>query len=154
MPSLYEIDKYITSCIDEETGEIINAKELSELAVERDKKIENVALWIKNLTAEAAMYKAEEETFKKRCQSALNLAESLKKWLSDALSGCNFSTSKVDVRFRKSESVECDETMIPKEYLAEKIEYKPNKRLIKFYLKSGRKIPGCSIVERKNIQIK
>lgn len=154
MPSLYEIDQHIASCIDEETGEIINAKKLSELATERDKKIENVALWIKNLTAEAAMYKAEEESFKKRRQSALNLAESLKKWLSDALNGRKFSTSKVAVTFKKSEFAECDETMIPEEYLAEKIEYKPNKRLIRFDLKSGQKIPGCSIVERKNIQIK
>lgn len=51
--TLYEIDQAILACIDEESGEIIDADALAELSMERDKKVEGVALWIKNLRADA-----------------------------------------------------------------------------------------------------
>ena len=46
---LYEIDEQILNCIDAETGEIIDADMLNALQMERDAKIEGVALWIKDL---------------------------------------------------------------------------------------------------------
>ena len=49
---LYEIDEQILNCIDAETGEIIDADMLNALQMERDAKIEGVALWIKDLKAE------------------------------------------------------------------------------------------------------
>ena len=54
--------------IDEETGEILNAAELDALEMQRDEKIENIALWIKNLKAEAeaVKMKAEAEAEAKR----------------------------------------------------------------------------------------
>ena len=41
---LYEIDQTIMDCIDMESGEIINEELLNNLQMERDAKIENVAL--------------------------------------------------------------------------------------------------------------
>ena len=60
---LYEIDEQILGCIDAETGEIIDADMLNALQIERDAKIENVALWIKDLKAEAEAYKAEKQAY-------------------------------------------------------------------------------------------
>ena len=53
MASLYEIEEQILNCVDLETGEIIDEEALANLSMERDTKVENIALWIKNLLAEA-----------------------------------------------------------------------------------------------------
>ena len=59
MASIYEIDQQIMQCIDFETGEIVDAEKLNALQIEKDKKIEGIACWIKNLNAEAQNIKAE-----------------------------------------------------------------------------------------------
>ena len=62
MANLYELTAQLENFeleVDEETGEITNLDELDALQLERDEKIENIALWVKNLTADAAAIKAE-----------------------------------------------------------------------------------------------
>ena len=49
---LYEIDNAIYECVNED-GEVIDPEKLEELQMERDKKIEGIACWIKELAAEA-----------------------------------------------------------------------------------------------------
>lgn len=154
MPSLYEIDQEIMSCIDLETGEIVDLDKLSELQMQREEKLESVALWIKNLKADAAAYKAEKDAFAERENAAKDKAEKLSEWLTEALKGEKMSTSKVAISFRKSESVEVDEESVPRKWLTKKITFAPDKIRIKKAIKSGLKIKGCSIVERQNIQIK
>ena len=61
MATLYEIDTAIYSCIDPESGEVIDTAQLDSLLMERSKKLEAVALWIKNLDSDAAAIKAERE---------------------------------------------------------------------------------------------
>ena len=51
--TLYEIDKDIQVLINED-GEIEDIERFDALAMERNKKIENVGCWVKNLDAEAA----------------------------------------------------------------------------------------------------
>lgn len=70
MASLYEINAAILDCVDLETGEIIDIERLQELQMEREQKIENVALWYKNLLSDATQYAAEEAAFKKKKQQA------------------------------------------------------------------------------------
>lgn len=155
MASLYEINQAILDCIDMETGELIDPERLEQLTMEKDQKIENVACWIKNLTAEAAAYKAEKAAFAEREVQALKKADTLKKWLSDALAGQKFSTAKCAVSFRKSEAVIVDDVnLIPAEMLRIKTTYEPDKTAIKNAIKSGREINGCMLVENTNIQIK
>ena len=55
--TIYEIDQSIMECVDLETGEIIDIDKLNELELEREKKLENVACWIKDLKAEAEALK-------------------------------------------------------------------------------------------------
>jgi len=72
MATLYEIDNAVLTAINNiydktnpETGEIIDAsviedlKALDELQIERDKKIENISLYIKNLESDAEAIKGE-----------------------------------------------------------------------------------------------
>lgn len=155
MATLYEIDQSILDCIDPETGEIIDAEKLNSLMIERDVKIESVALWVKNLLSDAEAYRAEKEAFAEREKAAKTKAESLKTWLTNALNGQNFSTNQVSIGFRKSESVLIeDESKIPFEFIREKVETAPDKTLIKKVLKNGEEVPGCRISTNTNIQIK
>lgn len=159
---LYEIDKGILECFDLETGEILDEKKLEELQLERDKKIENVGLFVKNLEAEKAAVKAEKDAFAKREKSLDNKIKSLKNWLKYALGGddyidikpTNFVTSKIIIGFRKSESVEVDENVLPKKWFRRKVEYTPDKTLIKEALNKGQKIKGAFIKKNINVNIK
>lgn len=155
MASLYEIDQGILDCIDEETGEILNFEKLSELQMERERKLEGVALWIKNLKADAAAYKAEKDAFADKEKAAKTKLEKLSEWLSNALDGQKMNTVRVAVSFRKSESVKItDIDAIPDKYLVETITESPDKIMIKDDLKHGVEIPGCELELKNNIQIK
>lgn len=70
MATLYEIDAAISGCIDAESGEIIDTERLDNLLIERSKKLEGVALWIKNLESDAAAIKAEKNTLDRRMKAA------------------------------------------------------------------------------------
>ena len=154
MASLYEIDFEIMNCIDFETGELVDVEKLTELQMEREHKIESVALWVKNLRAEAAAYKAEKDAFAKREKRAKNKVESLEKWLTNALNGEKLTTNRVAVSFRKSKRVEVlDDSKIPENYMTETVTIAPDKKGIREAIEYGLKVPGCELVERNNIQI-
>lgn len=152
--TLYELNAGILECVDHETGEIINEKMLEALVMERDQKIENVALWIKNLSAEAEALKAEKLAFEKRQKVAENKVESLKRYLTNALQGEKFSTTKVAISFRSSESVNItDLSLIPEDYLRYK-DPEPDKTTIKKMLKDGYEIKGAELVKNQSVQIR
>ena len=152
--TLYEIDKEILNCVDSETGEVICFDKLDSLVAERDKKIENVALWIKNLESDAEQMKAERDSLDRRMKSTLSKAEWLKKWLSQALDCKPFERPRVKVTFRKSVATEVNADILPKKWSVRKITYTPDKSAIKSALLAGQKIKGASLVEHQNIQIK
>lgn len=155
MANLYEIDQGILECLDMETGEIIDPERLESLQMERDQKIEGVALWVKNLLSDAEAIKAEREVLADREAKCRKKADSLKVWLEKALEGQKFNTAKCAVSFRKSETVEVsDIALIPAELLRVKTTVEANKAAIKALLKEGRDVVGCCLVENQNIQIK
>ena len=152
--NLYEIDSEILGCVDITTGEIFDEDKFESLVMEREKKVENICLWIKNLKAEIEALKAEKDAFAKRQKTAENKMESLKRYITGYLDGASFESAKVKVSFRKSESIEIEEgTIIPDEYLRFK-EPEVNKTDLKNALKSGIHIQGVQLVENQNIQIK
>lgn len=154
MASLYDIKQELIDCTDTETGEIINVERFNELQIEASEKIENVALWHKNLLAEAEMFKAEKEVFAKREKVAKNKAESLKKYLIDALAGKEFNSTRVKISYRKSTMVEYDgKAEIPDEYLVQ-AEPAIDKKAVAQALKDGEELAGFTLKENKNIQIK
>lgn len=162
MATLYEIDSAILECIDLETGEILDTEKLEALQIEREEKIEKVALWYKNLLSDAEQYKKEKEVFTEREKAAKNKAESLKKWLSEALGGEKMSTSKVAISFRKSEAVEIKDeaafiAIAARSGRDDLLTYKEptvNKTAIKAAIKDGETFQGASLVTKQNIQIK
>ena len=163
--TLYEIDSALEAALekafDPETGELIDEaafEQTEALQLARDAKIENVALWIKNLNSDAEALKAEKEAFAAREKAAKNKAESLKKWLGYALHGEKFKTDRTAISWRKSVALEVNEDAIDMQRLGpEFIKLPPpelNKTAIKDAIKEGAIIPGCQLVERQNIQIK
>ena len=153
--TLYQINEAILNLVDMETGEIADAEAFDALTMQKEEKLENVALWIKNLMADAAAFKAEKEIFAEREKAALKKAESLKNYLTYALDGQKFSTTKCAVSFRKSERVEItDESLIPATYFIAKHTLEPDKKFIKEVLKKGVEIEGAVLTENLNISIK
>ena len=151
---LYEIDEAIMACIDAETGEIIDADKLDKLTMERDAKIENVALWIKDLKAEAEALKAEKMAFAERQKVAENKIESLKKWLAYALDGQDYKSVRASVSFRTSESVEIDDIYaVDENYLRYK-EPEADKTAIKNAIKAGQEVAGATLVKNTSVIIK
>lgn len=152
--TLYEIDQQLLDCIDLETGEIIDAEKLTELTMERDEKIEKVALWIKELKAEAEALKAEKQSFADRQRTAENKIESLKKWLADALNGEKFKTTKVAVSFRKTKSVDVPDIFALDENYVKYAEPTADKAAIKKAIEAGETVKGAQLVENVSVSIK
>jgi outer membrane murein-binding lipoprotein Lpp len=152
--TLYEIDQKLLDCIDLETGEILNEERLNELQMERNEKLEKVALWIKELNAEADALKAEKQAFADRQKAAENKAGSLKKWLADALAGEKFKTTKVMVSFRKTKSVEVADIFALDENYVKYSEPTADKAAIKKAIEAGEIVKGAQLVEGTSISIK
>lgn len=152
--TLYEIDAAILDCIDTETGEVVDADKLTALQMERDEKVEAVALWIKDLTAEAAALKAEKQAFAERQAAAEKKAESLKRWLADALAGEKFKTTKVAVSFRKTQSVEVPDIWALNENYLKYSEPTADKAAIKAAIKAGETVEGAKLVEGISMTVK
>ena len=158
--TIYEIDNEIMNCIDMETGEVIDTEKLNELQMERDAKIENVALWIKELKAEAEAIKNEKQALAERQRVAENKAESLKNWLAYALNGEKFKTAKCSISYRNSESVEVteeglDALMRDHEDLLTYKTPEPNKKAIKDAIKNdGLTVAGVQLLQKTSTIIK
>lgn len=138
--------------IDEETGEILNAAELDTLEMQRDEKIENIALWIKNLKAEAEAVKKQKDVFYQREKALTNKAERLKEWLASNLSGEKWKSDRVVLSWRKSESVSVDDDFSDDRFIT--YEPKISKTAIKEALKNGEEVSGARLVENNSLQIK
>lgn len=151
--NIYDIKREIEACVDKETGEIIDAAKLDALQMERDEKIENVVLWIKNLTAEAKAIKEERVALAKRQLAAENKALSLKAYLADALGGKKFQTAKCAVSFRTSQHIEIAEgASIPDEFLKQTVTV--DKAGLTKAIKEGGIIEGVALVEGQSILIR
>lgn len=157
MAKLYELNAMIEAFefeIDEETGEITNIGDLDALQIERDEKMENIALWIKNLKADAKAYADEEKSFYAKKKAAENKVESLKNYLQYCLNGEKFKTDRVTVSYRNSKSADIvNESLIPEEYKVPQ-EPKISKADILKDLKEGKDVPGANLKEKQSIQIK
>ena len=155
MSSLYDIRQELLDCAETETGEITDIARFDDLQIEYEEKIENIALWIKTLNADAEAYKNEKNAFAEREKKARSKAESLKQYLTDTLNGRRFTTLSVDINWRKSTSVEVDETKLPANWLREvPASYVVDKVEIAKALKAGEAIEGATLVTKHNIQVK
>lgn len=154
MASLYDIDNAILALIDPDTGEITDFEAFEQLQLDREQKLENAALLIKNCEADIAAYKAEQAEFDKKIERTKRTLESVKRFLSQALNGEKFKTSKVSCSWRNTPSVEIEDvTLIPAEFLRTKAP-EPNKEAIKKALKAGFKVCGAKLVTKQSMSVK
>lgn len=162
--TLYEIEDAILQCVDQETGEIIDPEALDALQMEREKKIENVALWIKDLRADAEAIGNEVKALTARKKAAENKAEQLKAWLLDALGGEIFKTSKVRVSYTHNTRLNViDEQSVvdfiqshyqdPEEFL-KYTQPEIRKDAVKAEIKMGVQIPGACVEQTESVVIK
>lgn len=95
------------------------------------------------------------QDYKKRLE---NCRDRVKSNLSTACERLGIEEIKgmyANISFRSSENVEIDNLdLIPKEYLTEKVEIKPDKTAIKKAIIAGKDIQGAHIEKHKNINIK
>lgn len=161
--TIYDIDQEILSLlsqVDEETGEaLFDPDQLSALQMERERKVENLALAFKNLTAEAKAIRDEEAALAKRRKAAENEAERARKYLEFVLGGEAYKSPRVAVSYRRTKSVElnpefCEWAYLHNPSLLRMHEPEADKTAVKKALEAGASIPYAAIVEKKAIQIK
>ena len=163
MRALYEIDQDILNCVDMETGEIIDSDALDALQMEREAKLEGVALWEKDLMAEAAAVKEEADKLMARKRALDNKIAALKSWLLIALNGEKLKTPRCNVYQMRSQrvSVEDEEKLIeflktleePEKFLRFR-EPELRRDEIKKALKEDYHIPGASLETTESVVIK
>ena len=156
--NLYEIEQEILNVFDVETGEILDEEKLASLQMAQEKKIENIALFIKNLESDAEQIKIEKNALAEREKKAKNKAESLRRYLGNFLAGQKFESPRVAISFRTSTSVEADvEALMKVENGNEYLKYSlptADKVAIKKALQEGIELDGCRLVTNQNMQIK
>ncbi len=169
MASLYEIDSNIQAFIDgmldatDENGEIIGEidyQALEALQAERREKLENIALYMKNLSAEAAAIKDEEDALKKRRERIERKCERLGVYLAQSMVNNNedkLESAKCSVKIRTSKSTEIDDlSLIPVEYIKVTVPEpvkKPDKVAIKKAIEAGKEVAGAHVVINKKAVI-
>ena len=109
MKPLYEIDQEILECVDMESGEILDSDRLTALQMERERKLEGVALWVKDLSYEAQMIKEEADKLTARKKALDNKIEGLKNWLLFALGGEKLKTPRCNVYQTHNQRVVIDD---------------------------------------------
>lgn len=157
--NLYEINRALLDCIDEETGEILDFEKLEALSLEKGEKLENITLYVKNLKSDVEAIRAEEKALADRRHSLENKMEGLKRYLSDALNGEKFETARCRVSFRTSHKVDVADEF--KNWALENdkrfIRYKEpevDKSALTDALKRGENIPFAQYVESSSMIIK
>lgn len=154
MATLYEIENDILALIDPETGEITDFEAFEHLQLDREKKFENAAMLIKNCKADIEAYKAEKAIFDKKIDRAQKTIESVTRFLSEALGGEGFKTSKVECTFTKGSHVEIiDATLIPEDFLRHP-KPEPNKNAIRAAISAGFEVCGAKLVTKQSMSVK
>lgn len=117
--NIFEIDKEMSNilaeCVDEDGCITDDAFErISELQQERDAKLENLACYIVNLSADAKAIREQEKLLAERRQKIERKTDKLKDFLKNALNGEKLANeTRVCVSYRKTKSVETDEGFLP-----------------------------------------
>lgn len=160
--TLYEIDQAILNLVDQDSGEITDCEALDSLQMERDKKIENIACYYKNLMSDAVAMKAEETALAERRKATENKALRMKEYLSYALQGVKFQTAKCSVTFRKTTSVDVQDVSAAIEWAElhnhrECVRYRTpeiSKTELAKLLKDGLEVPGVDLVYNVSVGVK
>lgn len=160
--TLYEIDSRLEALVDPETGEIADFEAFEALDMERNRKLENMACWIKNMKADMDSIAAEVKALQARKKVIENRTKRITAYLQEALAGQKFETPRCAVTYRKSTAVEVSDPAVAVTYLEEHgyddcLNYTLptiDKTALKALLTDAVPVPECAVVQRQNMQIK
>ncbi len=164
MATIYEIDEAIRACcerVDEETGELLDPEALDALQMEREAKLEGVALYYKETCHMVDDIRAEEKVLAERRKAKEAKAERLKAYLAEHLDGQKFETARVCLSYRASTAVSITDAAVLMDFLEKGhddcIRYaapQVDKAKLAALLKQGVQAPGAELEARRNLQIK
>ena len=162
MATLYEIKGELDNCfkqddmvVNGQTGEVFDSEYLDHLNMQLDEKIDNIAAFIKNLTADNGNCDEQIAYFQNRKKQNTRRIEWLKKYLADNLGAKKYVTKRAEVSFRNTKAVEIvDEDKLPDEYKKIKTTYTPDKKSIKQAIESGNPVEGAELVVRRSTIVK
>lgn len=163
--TLYKIDTNIREFLDSLYSQLdedgtISDEDYATLEMwqeERKAKLENIAVYYKELVALEEALENEAKKLLERAKTAERRAEWFKRYLATSMianGDTELQTSRCTLSFRKSEKVVVNEDQLPRKYFVEKINYTPDKKTLKELLKKGETISGASLEVTQNIQIK
>lgn len=161
--SIYHIQNdhlQLMRVIEENEGEITPEidEQLSLTKDEFEQKAVSYGYLMKHINNESINIKNEIDRLNKILYAKDKLETELKKRVTDAM--LNFGINKISLNnltlsFRKSEVLFVEpETQIPSEYIKTKTTELTDNAKMKADVKAGKVIPGVSILEKQNLQIK
>lgn len=150
-----EIDERLASLVDPETGEILDIDDFELLQMERDKKAENMALWVLDLQDEVNALTDEINRLKDKKTSAEKKIASLKHYLPVITRGEKLKTPLISVSYRNCESVEVlnKEEVIDwaqkhdRDDILKYSEPEISKSAVKKLIADGQTVPGVAIAK-------
>ena len=151
------IEKEIERVAQENDGEIPEdlLQQLVEMEMQVPEKINGIVKYIKHLEYFADCCKQEKERVNTLQKKAENRISSIKRYMTPfVLEKGGFDSGTFKLGTRKSVSVNLEADFDVDEYMNVKIERVPDKKKIKDDLKAGKEIPGASLFEKQNLQIK
>lgn len=159
---LYEINTALEALVDPETGELLDYDAFEALQMARDDKIEGMALWYKDMMAEAKAIKEEAESLTARRKSLENKAERLKSYLDFQLNGEKFQTVRCALSYRKTSALQVDDSEKLIRWCEDNghnecIRYKEpeiSKSAVSALIKGGISVPYASIQEGRSLGVK
>ena len=159
--TLYDIDNRLQELVDPKTGEIADYEAFEALDMERNRKLENMACWIKNMKADMDGIATEVKALQARKKVIENRTKRITAYLQEALAGQKFETPKCSITYRNSTAVVIGDSATVVEYLESHghtdcityAEPEINKNELKKLLNDG-EVPGASLEKRQNMQIK
>ena len=164
MNTLYEINRELENVInqmflevDEETGEIPEdiMQKIEDLQIMKDEKLESIGVIIKSKKAFMDALKNEKANLDKGIRGCDREIEWLEGYVANILDGEKWKSTKVAYSFRKSAKVIIDdESLIPNQFIKEKIERSPDKTAIKKAIDEGVEVSGTHIEISNNLQVK
>ena len=157
MATLYELTGQFLEIYNMDLDDETKADTLESIDWNSDyeEKVENYIKVIKNNEADIEARKNEIKRLTELNRADERKNERMKEVLKEsmALTGHDRVDTKLfKVAFRKSQSVEVEDLLLPESYKV--ATWKPDKKRIKEDLKNGLEILGAELVERKNLSIR
>jgi len=160
MPSLYELTSNYRQLM-EFAGEMdaeVFEDTLAAITDGIEIKAENIAYVVRNMEADAAVIKEEEQRLADRRKAMENRVKNLKQYLLEQLDAAGIKkvqAAKITVSIANNAPsvVVSDESTLPEQYLVPQPP-KVDKKAIGVALKAGEEVPGCSLVAGKSVRIK